>query len=193
MKGDKNGAAFFVSFGTFGDTRLALVKGTGEVRHLALVGEAFRLLKSLAQAGRMPTYARGRCPQKNKIALFVKGETTITVPINHSLALVGEAFRLLKSPLKRAAPADARGRCPQKNKLTMTTMKAPSLFLPLSSLTTMNGVVIVSAVVFIDDNEGTVIVSMPLSLTTKMVSSLFLSLSIVTTKAALRLLSIVDN
>ena len=30
------------------------------------------------------------------------------------LALVGEAFRLLKSPLKRAAPAAARGRCPQK-------------------------------------------------------------------------------
>ena len=33
-----------------------------------------------------------------------------------SLALVGGAFRLLRSPLKRTAPTDARGRCPQKIK-----------------------------------------------------------------------------
>ena len=34
-----------------------------------------------------------------------------------SLALVGVAFRILKSPLKRTAPAAGCGRLPQKNKI----------------------------------------------------------------------------
>ncbi|MDA7999926.1 MAG: hypothetical protein MPK08_02055, partial [Alphaproteobacteria bacterium] len=86
------------------------------VRHLALVSTAFRLLKSRLKRA-MPTDARGRCPQKIKICLLlIKGQTAITGSINQPLALVGEGFRLLKSPLKRTAPADARGRRPQKIK-----------------------------------------------------------------------------
>ncbi|MDA8030517.1 MAG: hypothetical protein MPK62_05185 [Alphaproteobacteria bacterium] len=103
-------------------------------RSLALVGVGLRhSRRRLKRAA--PTDARGRCPQKLNFVSLVKRETTITVPINQplalvggasltvngggsigvrSLALVGEAFRLLRCRLKRAMPTDACRRCRQK-------------------------------------------------------------------------------
>ncbi|MDA8031408.1 MAG: hypothetical protein MPK62_09865, partial [Alphaproteobacteria bacterium] len=66
---------------------------------------------------------------------LIKGRTTVTVSINHLLALVGVGLRHSRRRLKRAMPTDARGRCPQKIKKVMVTMKVSSL--SLSSLTTM--------------------------------------------------------
>ncbi|MDA8004830.1 MAG: hypothetical protein MPK08_08100 [Alphaproteobacteria bacterium] len=125
-------------------------------RSLALVGEAFRLLRSPLKRT-APTDACGRCPQKNKFVLsLIKGRTTITVPIDpslalvgvafglsvvRSLALVGGAFRLLKSPLKRAVPTDARGRCPQKNKFVLSLIKGrTTITVPISQSLALAGV-----------------------------------------------------
>ncbi|MDA8001238.1 MAG: hypothetical protein MPL62_08105 [Alphaproteobacteria bacterium] len=49
--------------------------------------------------------------------------TTFGLPEARPLALVGEAFRLLGSPLKRTAPTVARGRCPQKIKIALSLIK----------------------------------------------------------------------
>ncbi|MDA7981578.1 MAG: hypothetical protein MPJ82_03000 [Alphaproteobacteria bacterium] len=107
-----------------------LIKGqttiTGSINQpLALVGEGFRLLKSPLKRA-MPADARGRCPQKIKFVPLIKGtdddhgdRSIGAMP----LALAGEGFRLLKSPLKRTAPADARGRRPQKIKFCLLLIK----------------------------------------------------------------------
>ncbi|MDA7981769.1 MAG: hypothetical protein MPJ82_03990, partial [Alphaproteobacteria bacterium] len=96
---------------------VSLIKGTDDEGSLALVGEAFRLLKSPLKRT-APADACGRCPQKIKIVSLIKGTDDGGGSIGvRPLALVGVGLRQSRRWLKRTAPADACGRCPQKIKI----------------------------------------------------------------------------
>ncbi|MDA8001399.1 MAG: hypothetical protein MPL62_08930 [Alphaproteobacteria bacterium] len=86
-------------------------------RSLALVGVGLRQSRCRLKRA-APTDARGRCPQKIKIvslSLIDRDDDHHGGSIGvRSPALVGGAFRLLRSRLKRAMPADACRRCRQK-------------------------------------------------------------------------------
>ena len=82
-----------------GGAFVSLIKGTDDDHHGGSIGAWFPALvgvgprhsrRWLKRAA--PTDARGRCPQKINFVSLVKRETTVTVPINHSLALAGGAF-----------------------------------------------------------------------------------------------------